>query len=339
MFSALEFDVYQPFDKILAKFSGSNNLELVPKLRILFGSCAIDFLKPSFLYLLIKEILHPYFLFQIYSIVVWFYIEYYVFATFIAFISLLSAFINLYMLRANLTRIHELVYYKITVDVYRKDGAKVQKFQEVPSTELVPGDVIVIKDHMRLPCDCLLLSGQALVDEVALTGESVPVSKFGIPNTGDQYLNIHKAYTVHEGTFVLQTFGMKAEETLGLVIRTGFSTLRGQLIRGILFPKPHHLRFQRHSYWFTLVLIVMSLIGFSYSAPSLWNKIARKEFVIICLDLITIAIPPSLPAALTITMTFSLLRIKRANVDCISPQRIMAAGRVDCMCFDKTGTS
>lgn len=47
----------------------------------------------------------------------------------------------------------------------------------IDSSELVPGDIIFVNEGMKLPCDCVLLSGCVLVNECSLTGESVPILK------------------------------------------------------------------------------------------------------------------------------------------------------------------
>lgn len=56
------------------------------------------------------------------------------------------------------------------------------------------------------------------------------------------------------------------------------------------------------------------------------------------LDLITITVPPALPAAMTVGTIISLNRLKRKKIYCISPARINVSGRVSIMVFDKTGT-
>ena len=55
-------------------------------------------------------------------------------------------------------------------------------------------------------------------------------------------------------------------------------------------------------------------------------------------DLITIAVPPILPAAMTIGTTFSLMRLRKKDIFCISPPRLNVSGRVNVMVLDKTGT-
>ena len=48
-------------------------------------------------------------------------------------------------------------------------------FREIESSDLVPGDVVLVPSEMMLPCDLILLTGSALVNESMLTGESVPI--------------------------------------------------------------------------------------------------------------------------------------------------------------------
>ena len=55
-------------------------------------------------------------------------------------------------------------------------------------------------------------------------------------------------------------------------------------------------------------------------------------------DLITIVIPPALPAAMTIGSIYAQKRLKEKGIFCISPRTINVSGSVQCVCFDKTGT-
>ena len=55
-------------------------------------------------------------------------------------------------------------------------------------------------------------------------------------------------------------------------------------------------------------------------------------------DLLTIVIPPALPAAMSIGISFALNRLKKQQIFCISPTRINIAGKIDLVVFDKTGT-
>jgi cation-transporting P-type ATPase 13A2 len=54
--------------------------------------------------------------------------------------------------------------------------------------------------------------------------------------------------------------------------------------------------------------------------------------------LITIAVPPALPAAMSIGVAFAVQRLRRAQIFCISPPRVNVSGMIQLMVFDKTGT-
>merc|ERR1719342_1639653 len=63
-----------------------------------------------------------------------------------------------------------------------------------------------------------------------------------------------------------------------------------------------------------------------------------KDIILEVFDLITIVVPPALPAAMTIGIVLANQRLLPKNIYCISPRTINVAGTVNCVCFDKTGT-
>lgn len=67
-------------------------------------------------------------------------------------------------------------------------------------------------------------------------------------------------------------------------------------------------------------------------------RLGPFEIFIRSVDLITIIVPPILPITLSLSTGLAMRRLKSQNIFCISPQRVNVAGRVDIMCFDKTGT-
>ncbi|KAK3561806.1 hypothetical protein QTP86_014386 [Hemibagrus guttatus] len=119
-----------------------------------------------------------------------------------------------------------------------------------------------------------------------------------------------------------------------------FSTAKGQLIRSILYPKPTDFKLYRDAYLFLLCLVGVAAIGFIYSIVlSIMNKVVPAKTIIIeSLDIITITVPPALPAAMTAGIVYAQRRLKNLGIFCISPQRINICGQLNLICFDKTGT-
>lgn len=65
----------------------------------------------------------------------------------------------------------------------------------------------------------------------------------------------------------------------------------------------------------------------------------QRSFIVLkYLDLITIAVPPALPACLTVATTIAIARLARHDIFVSSPSAITAAGHLNVICFDKTGT-
>lgn len=126
---------------------------------------------------------------------------------------------------------------------------------------------------------------------------------------------------------------------LALVVRTGFNTTKGALVRSMLFPRPSGFKFYRDSFRYISVMAVIALVGFTASLVNFIRlKMAWHLIIVRALDLITIVVPPALPATLTIGTNFALSRLKGKQIFCISPQRVNVGGKLDIMCFDKTGT-
>ena len=244
-----------------------------------------------------------------------------------------------------------------------KDLSDAGAWEKINSEALVPGDVVDIcatSEGERLinvvPCDLVLLEGDCIVNESMLTGESVPIIKSPISKakmeqvlaSGDDLAKIDK-HILYSGTKVVRArpnatsaSGDRSEQSArarALVVRTGFSTAKGSLVRQMLFPRPITFKFYRDAFWFIGYLFVIAFIGM-ISTIIYFHIIgvSGEEIALRSLDVLTIAVPPALPATLSICITFAIGRLRRAQIFCLSPQRINVAGKVNVAVFDKTGT-
>jgi cation-transporting P-type ATPase 13A2 len=79
----------------------------------------------------------------------------------------------------------ELAQFECDIEVRREldDGQVVTK--TISCSELVPGDLFKIPNEGLLPCDAIMVSGETIVNEAMLTGESIPSIKSGVPNNDD----------------------------------------------------------------------------------------------------------------------------------------------------------
>ncbi|GKZ62402.1 hypothetical protein AnigIFM49718_009489 [Aspergillus niger] len=314
-----------------------------------FGKNLIDIQQKTAIQLLMDEAFHPFYIFQLASLVLWSLDQYYYYAVCIFLISVISISATIIETKATMNRLRDISLFECDIRVLRNGF-----WRSVPSRELVPGDVYEFSDPSlnHVPCDCILLSGDCIVNESMLTGESVPVSKVPLTDDALKYLNlsapsIHPALARHflfSGTKVIRARrpqGVDDDEAIALavVVRTGFLTTKGALVRSMLFPKPSGFSFYRDSFRYISVMAIIAILGFVASFINFIRLGLSWHLIIVrALDLITIVVPPALPATLSIGTNFALSRLKAHKIYCISPQRVNVGGKLDVICFDKTGT-
>ncbi|XP_021484640.1 polyamine-transporting ATPase 13A2 isoform X3 [Meriones unguiculatus] len=120
---------------------------------------------------------------------------------------------------------------------------------------------------------------------------------------------------------------------------TGFCTAKGGLVSSILHPRPISFKFYKHSMKFVAALSVLALLGTIYSIIILYrSRVPVNEIVIRALDLVTVVVPPALPAAMTVCTLYAQSRLRAQGIFCIHPLRINLGGKLRLVCFDKTGT-
>ncbi|KAJ6656844.1 hypothetical protein lerEdw1_003175 [Lerista edwardsae] len=306
-----------------------------------YGPNQIDVPVKSYLRLLVDEVLNPFYLFQAFSVTLWFCEAYYYYAVCIILISAISIAVSLYETKKQRTTLRNMVSMSVSVTVHTASG----EARTVSATDLVPGDCFVVPtDGTLVPCDAALLTGECVVNESMLTGESVPVMKTplpeGPPGASPAYCpEEHKRHTLFCGTRVIQARSYLGTEVLAVVTRTGFCTEKGDLISSILYPKPVNFKFYKDAMKFVLFLSVLAGVGTAYSIFILIrNQVPMGQIVLRALDVITVVVPPALPAAMTVGSLYAQSRLKQRGIFCISPPRINLAGKVRLICFDKTGT-
>ncbi|EEQ36531.1 hypothetical protein CLUG_00654 [Clavispora lusitaniae ATCC 42720] len=307
----------------------------------IFGKNNIEIKEKSNLGLLADEVLHPFYVFQIFSIFLWLADDYYYYAGCIFVISLVSVMNSLFETKATVRRLKEMSKFSCDIRAWRNGF-----WTQIDSNDLVPGDVFEVDPSMSLvPCDALLINGECVVNESMLTGESVPVSKISATRDTVSYLSENFTHPVlsksflYNGTKLLKMKSSNDEPVLAMVLKIGFNTTKGSLVRSMLFPKPTGFKFYEDSFKYIGFMTLIACIGFIYSTYNFIQLgLAKRIMILRALDIITIVVPPALPATLTIGTTFAVNRLKKRNIFCIAPTRVNVGGKLDIVCFDKTGT-
>ncbi|XP_022454195.1 cation-transporting ATPase 13A2 isoform X3 [Delphinapterus leucas] len=274
---------------------------------------------------------------EAFSIGLWLADYYYWYALCIFLISMVSICVSIYKTRKQSQTLRDMVQLSVQVCVCRPGGEE----EWVDSSELVPGDCLVLPlEGGLMPCDAALVAGECMVNESSLTGESVPVLKTALPEGPVPYFpETHQRHTLFCGTLILQARAFVGPHALAVVTQTGFCTAKGALVSSILHPRPINFKFYKHSVKFVAALSVLALLGTVYSIFILHrNHVPLDEIVIRALDLVTVAVPPALPAAMTVCTLYAQNRLRSQGVFCTHPMRINLGGKLRLVCFDKTGT-
>ena len=150
--------------------------------RLVYGPNDITIEVQSILQTLFSEVLGPFYVFQVFTIILWFCEEYELYASSIAIISLISLTTSVYEIRRNQKQLKEKVEQQSQAIILQ--DSKIALEEEVDGIYLVPGNTIKILDNYTMPCDAVLITGDVVVNESMLTGESVPVTKTSLPVTG-----------------------------------------------------------------------------------------------------------------------------------------------------------
>lgn len=322
-------------------------------LESIFGPNLIDIQGKSVGTILLHEVLHPFYIFMVYSIVLWGVDDYLPYAIVIMVISILGIASTTVETKRAVVRLRNMSRFVCAVQLWSRPEQGAGEWVERDSTVLVPGDVINIAAMgtaklETLPCDCVLLEGDAIVSEALLTGESVPVVKSALLNDG--LASLHSPATTTKldrhllfgGTRLVRA-RVQDEANGGvvraMVVKTGFNTCKGSLIRQMLFPRQIKFKFLRDAFMAIGVLFLLAFMGLIASVIYFVHiGVDPTEIALRSLDVLTISVPPALPAALSVATTFAIARLKRRKIFCTSPQRINVAGMITAVVFDKTGT-
>lgn len=290
--------------------------------------------------LLCLEVLNPFYVFQLFSFCLWITDDYYYYAMVILAMSSAGITMAIFQTRRNQQNLRSTVHSSDVATIMR--DRTTGQTAIVPAEHLVPGDILVIPSHgCLMPCDAVLLTGNCILNESMLTGESVPVTKTPVPSSNDVIYNTkeHARNTLFCGTRIIQTRYYGSEKVLAVVIRTGFNTSKGDLVRSIMYPPPVDFKFEQDSYKFVILLACIASIGVIYTViTKMLRGVHSSHIALEALDLITIVVPPALPAAMTVGRLVAQRRLEKKKIYCTSPRTINVSGSIDCICFDKTGT-
>lgn len=198
-----------------------------------------------------------------------------------------------------------------------------EHIREIPAADLVPGDIVCLEAGRQVPADLRLTSAVNLkIEESALTGESVPISK-NVTDRNQAYMTTNVTYGRGEG----------------VVTAIGMDTEIGKIARMIQNAKTEMTPLQKRladlgkilstvSMFLCIVLFIIAVL----------QKRDIGEMLITAISLAVAAVPEGLPAIVTMVLALSVSRMVKVNTIVKRLPSVETLGCVSVVCSDKTGT-
>ncbi len=210
-----------------------------------------------------------------------------------------------------------------------RNGVKI----EVPSRELVPGDIVLLEAGDMIVADGRILHSYSLqVNESSLTGESTNVDKFSDPLPQETPL-ADRSNMVHSGSLVVYGRAMV------LVTDTGMTTELGKIAGLMNAAKERKTPLQEKLDDFSkkLAILIMVICAIVF-ALSIYRNMSLLDSLMFAVALAVAAIPEALSSIVTIVQAMGTQKMARENAIIKELKAVESLGCVSVICSDKTGT-
>ncbi len=204
---------------------------------------------------------------------------------------------------------------------------------EIPSSQLVPGDIVLLEAGDKVPADMRIIESNNLeTNEAALTGESMPCHKQVQPLK--KLCNLaERSNMLYSGTIVVRGTGR------GVVVNTGMQTEIGHIAQMVQSAENHTtpLQIKLRELGKFLGYLTLGICLFVFLLQWFRSK-ALFSTLLTALSLAVAAIPEGLPAVVTVCLALSVQRMIKKNALIKRLKSIETLGSVTVICSDKTGT-
>lgn len=205
--------------------------------------------------------------------------------------------------------------------------------KEIPTNELVPGDIIYIEAGDKVPGDIRVIESRNLqTNEAALTGESLPCSKFINPINKDVEL-AERNNMLYSGTIVVRGTGK------GVVVETGMTTEIGKIAQLVSEVKdvktPLQVKLSSLGKFLGIITLLICSIIFGIG---LLRNLGFFQMLLTAISLAVAAVPEGLPAVVTICLALSVQHMIKRNALIKKLKSIETLGDITVVASDKTGT-
>jgi len=209
-----------------------------------------------------------------------------------------------------------------------------ERTQQIPASELVPGDVVILEAGSRVPADCRIIQSADLrVDESSLTGESIEVEKDSLESLPAETSVHDRVNMTFSGTMVARGSGK------AVVVRTGMSTEIGKILQLVETTKKESTPLERKleqlaRYLTVLCVLVVPLVV----VAGVLRGTPLGVTLELGISLAVAAVPEGLPVIATVSLAIGMRRMAKRNAILKELHAVESLGSVTTICTDKTGT-
>ena len=184
-FASIDYQITEKQSIIIKEYSSRLNSNEESLMRLLFGICDIDIRVSSIRKILLDELTGPFYLFQVYSVILWYCTDYYYYDSVIVVLTNLFLVLSVYGTYKNLKQLQQISRYSCPVKVSRKnENNEFTYIVEMDWNVLIPADLFEIpEDGLSMSYDIILIDGSVIINESMLTWESTPVIKVRMAET------------------------------------------------------------------------------------------------------------------------------------------------------------
>ncbi len=207
---------------------------------------------------------------------------------------------------------------------------------EIPVTDLIVGDVVVVRPNERIPADGVIVAGETAIDESPVTGESVPVDKTAIADPSDALAGVDTIEPQHR-TFAGTLNGPGAIEVM--VLRVAADSTLARVVQLVAEAETQISPTQRLTKRIVRVFVpsVLALVAVLLVVPPLAGEAFTDSFAR-AMAVLVAASPCALAIATPSAVLAAIARAARAGILVKGGGPLEALGAVDAIAFDKTGT-
>jgi len=204
---------------------------------------------------------------------------------------------------------------------------------EIPSTELIPGDIILLRTGDRIPADARLIEAINLkTDEAPLTGESVPIEKISGPIEGEVNVG-DRRNMVFMGTAAV--YGRAKAIVTATGMATEFGKIAGMLQEVKAERTPLQINLDRMGKWIAIGALTLCFV---LAGLGVMRGHEILEMFIWGVALAVAAVPEALPAVVVISLALGVRRMVKRHALMRRLPAVETLGCTTFICSDKTGT-